>query len=99
MLLDLVFQIGLEPGELLGAEITEPAALQIDDVDEADEVDAVVVEAVPARALGALAVALQIGLAAILVDDVVLAGDAVNCDRSRRIPCRRCRTRPAWKDG
>src|SRR5579863_5522241 len=40
----LALQVSLEPGELLGAEIAETAALQVDDVDEADEVDAVIVE-------------------------------------------------------
>src|SRR6202035_293108 len=44
-------QVGLEPCELLGAEIAQSATLQVDDVDEANEVDAVVVEAVPAGAL------------------------------------------------
>src|ERR1700688_1829314 len=39
-----------------------------------------IVEAVPARALGALAVAFEIGLAAVLIDDVVLAGHPVNLD-------------------
>jgi hypothetical protein len=42
-------------------------------VDKADEVDAMVVEAIPARALGAFAVALQIGLTVLFVDDIVLA--------------------------
>ena len=36
----LVLQVGLEPCELLGAEVAKSAAFQIDDVDEADEVDA-----------------------------------------------------------
>ena len=47
----LALQIRFEPGELLGAEIAEAAALQVDDVDEADEVDTVIVERVPAGAL------------------------------------------------
>src|ERR1700676_3301270 len=76
----LAFQIGLEPGELLGAEIAETAALEVDDVDETYEVDAMIVEAVPTRALRALAVALQIGLAALFIDDVVLAGHPVTLD-------------------
>ena len=56
-------QIVLQPFELLGAEIAEAAGLEIDDVDEADEMHAVGVEAVPAGALGAVAVALAIELA------------------------------------
>ena len=67
-------QVVLQPLELLGAELAEAAGLEVHDVDQADEVHAVVVEAVPAGALGALAVALEIELA-LLVDDVVLAGD------------------------
>ena len=47
----LVLQISLEPGKLLGAKIAETATLEVDDVDETDEVDAMIVEAVPARAL------------------------------------------------
>jgi len=45
-------------------------------------VNAVVVEAIPARALGALAVAFQIGFAALFIDDVVLAGHIMNLDAS-----------------
>ena len=41
-----------------------PPGLRFDDIDQGDEVHAVVVEAVPARALRALAVAVEIGLAA-----------------------------------
>src|ERR1700733_3374851 len=56
-----VLEVSFEPCELLGAEIAESAALQIDDVDEADEVDAGIVVTVPAGALRTLAVAFQIG--------------------------------------
>ena len=73
-----VLQVGLEPRELLGAKVAQTAALQIDDVDKADEVDAVIVVAIPASALRPLAVALQIGLAALFIDDVVLAGHPMN---------------------
>jgi hypothetical protein len=59
-------------------QVAQAAALQIDDVDETDEVDAVIVIAVPAGALRALAVAFEIGLAALFVDDVVLAGHPMN---------------------
>src|SRR6266581_2269563 len=74
----LVLQVGLEPRELLGAKVAQAAALQINDVDETDEVDAVIVIAVPAGALRTLAVAFQIGFAALFIDDVVLAGHKVN---------------------
>ncbi len=40
--------------------------------------DAVIVVAIPASALRPLAVALQIGLAALFIDDVVLAGHPMN---------------------
>ena len=50
----------LQPRELLVPERTEPAGLEIHDIDQADEVDAVLIEAVPARALRALAEPLQI---------------------------------------
>src|SRR3984893_14853233 len=46
-----VLEVGFEPCELLGAQVAESAALQIDDVDEADEVNAVIVVTVPAGAL------------------------------------------------
>ena len=69
----LRLQVVGEPGELLGAEIAHAAGLEIDDVDEADEVHAGLVERIPAGALRALAVALEIGLAVVLVDDVVFA--------------------------
>ena len=35
----LALQVGLEPGELLGAKVAEATALQVDDVDKTDEVD------------------------------------------------------------
>ena len=47
--------------------------MRFDDVDQTDEMHAAVIEAVPARALRALAVALEIALA-VVVEDVVLAG-------------------------
>src|SRR5580704_2796678 len=49
--------VGLQPLELFSAEIAESAGFEVDDIDEADEMHAVGVEAVPARAFGALAVA------------------------------------------
>ena len=71
-------EIVLEPGELFGAEIAEATAFQIDDVDETDEVNAAIIEAVPARTFGALAVAFEVGLAPLFVDDVVLARHVVH---------------------
>ena len=95
----LALQVGLEPGELLGAKVAEATALQVDDVDKTDEVDAVIVERIPARALRSLAVTLEIGLAALFVDDVVLAGNPVDRNAGLTEYCQRYRTRPAWKDG
>ena len=68
----------LQPLELIGSEKAEAAGLQVGHVDEADEVHAALIEAVPAGALGVLAVALEIGLAGPLIDDVVLAGNVVH---------------------
>src|SRR6476646_10156485 len=75
-----VLDIVGEPGELVGPEPSKAAGLEVDHVDEANEVNAVIVEAVPTRALGALAVTGEIGLAQALVDDVMLAGNVVNVD-------------------
>src|SRR4029077_5888982 len=66
-------EVVLEPFELLVAEIAQPAGLEINHVDEADEVHAVGVEAVPADAFGAAAVALAVERHA-FVEHVVLAG-------------------------
>src|SRR3984885_3000039 len=62
-----------EPGELLSAEYTLTAGLEVHHVDESVEREAGVVERIPARALGVLAVALEVELARRLVDEVVLA--------------------------
>src|SRR5690242_2999732 len=75
-----VLDIVGEPGELVRPEPSQAAGLEVDHIDEADEVNAVIVEAVPTRALGALAVAGEIGLAQALVDDVMLAGNVVNVE-------------------
>ena len=72
-------QVVREPRELLSAEIAEPAGLEIDDIDQADEMHAVGVEAVPAGALGAAAVALAIELD-LLVDEIVLARHVVHVE-------------------
>jgi hypothetical protein len=69
----LVLEIVGEPGELVGSEPPEAAGLEVDHVDETDEVHAMVVEAVPTLPLGSFTVAVEIGLAEALVDDVVLA--------------------------
>ena len=64
--------VRLEPGELLVAEDSEALVDALaGDVDQADEVDAVVVEAVPALALGPLAEPLEVLRP--VADDVVLA--------------------------
>ena len=78
----LVVEIVGEPGELVGSEPSEAAGLEVDHVDETDEVHAVVVEAVPTVPLGAFTVAVEIGLAEALVDDVVLAGNLVDVEPS-----------------
>ena len=68
------FQIALEPFQLFRAEQSEPAGFEIDHVHEADEVHAAVVEAVPAVAPRALAVAFEVSRA-IFVQEIVLPGD------------------------
>ncbi len=78
-----VLQIVGEPGELLGAEIAEPAAFEIDDIDEADEMHAGLIEGVPAGAFRPLAVAVEIGLAVVVIDDVVFARDIMRIELRR----------------
>src|SRR5690349_14023758 len=68
---DVVFQ----PLKLFFAEIAEPAGLEVHDIDETDEMDALLVETVPARPTRSLAVAVEIGLALLIVEQVMLAGD------------------------
>ena len=82
----LSLQIVGEPGELLGAEIAHAAGLQIEDIDEADEMRAAVIEGIPALALGELAVAIEIGLAVVLVDDVVFARNVMHVELGARDP-------------
>jgi hypothetical protein len=67
-----------EPGELLGTQHAHGASLQIHDVDERDKMHAVVVERIPTCALAVLAVALEVGLARGLVEEVVLARHIVH---------------------
>ncbi len=64
----------LEPGELLRPQTAEAARLEIEHVDQPDEMRPTVVEAVPPRALGAFAVAVEVALA-IVGQNVVLARD------------------------
>src|SRR5205823_9235857 len=71
----------LEPLELLLAELAELTRLQIHHIDEPDEMHAVGIEAVPAGALGILAVALAIELY-LLVDEIVLARHVVHGETS-----------------
>src|SRR3984957_1383381 len=73
-------QIVGEPGELVGAEIAHAARFEIDDIDEADEMDAGLVEGIPARALGAFAITVEIGFPLGLVDDVMFARHVVNVE-------------------
>ena len=72
-------EVVLQPFELLVAEIAQAAGLEIDDIDEADEVHAVGVEAVPAGALGAAAIALAVELH-VIIEDVVLAGHVMHVE-------------------
>src|SRR4029077_12668846 len=68
------------PGELVRSEPSEAAGLEVNHIDETDEVHAVVVETVPALSLGSFTVAVEIGLAEALVDDVVLARNVVDIE-------------------
>ena len=56
-----------------------PPRLEVDDVDETDEVSAAGIEGIPAGALRALAVAVEIDLA-IVVENVVLAGHVMHIE-------------------
>ena len=69
-----------EPRDLLGAERAKAARLEIEHVHEPDEMHAGVVEAVPAAALRALTVALQIRHS-VVGRDIVLAGHVENAIR------------------
>src|SRR6266851_5710636 len=76
-------EVVFEPFELLGAEIAEPAGLEIDHVDKPDEVHAAGVERIPAGALGALAVALLVELD-LFIEEVVLARHIVHIELGLR---------------
>src|ERR1700756_4979005 len=71
------FQVVFKPFELIGAEISHAAALEIEDVDEPDEMHAVGVERVPTSALGAASVAIDVKLP-IRVEKIVFAGDVMH---------------------
>jgi hypothetical protein len=71
---------------LLIAERTHAARLQIGGIDEAEEMHAAGIERIPAGALCVFAKAAEIGLAIVLVDEVVLAfpaASAASMPRSR----------------
>ena len=73
VLLRKMLHVFLQPLQLFVAEAAQAAGFQVHHVHQPDEVHAVLVEAVPAGALRALAVALAI-LLAVVVQHVVLAG-------------------------
>jgi hypothetical protein len=68
-----------KPSQLLVAERAHAVRFQIGDVDKA-EVHAALIERVPAGALGVLAMAFEIGLAIVLVDNIVLAEDIMDIE-------------------
>src|SRR5262245_23661927 len=72
-----MFYVVLQPSQLLGAQRTQSASLQVHHVHEANEVHAFSVEAVPASALCVSSETREI-LFSIVTDDVVLAGNVKN---------------------
>src|SRR3954454_900191 len=68
---DVVFQ----PFELIFAEIAQTAGLEVHDIDEADVMDTLLVETVPAGAARSLAVAVEVGLALLVVEQIMLPRD------------------------
>src|SRR5271169_4569019 len=68
-----MLHVFLQPFQLLSAKAAQPSRFQIHDVNQPDKMHAILVEAVPARSLGAFPVALQI-LLAVVVEDIMLAG-------------------------
>ena len=88
-----------EPGELIRPRLPMPPP-SIEHVVETDEMRAAVIERIPAPALRTLAVAVEIGLAVILVDDVVLAGNVMRRRAGRaRSSAPRRRIAAALRDG
>src|SRR3984893_13945353 len=76
----LAFEIMRKPSQLLIAERAHAARFEIGDVDKAEEVPAGLIEGKPAGALGVLAIAFEIGLAIVLVDNIVLARHVMNIE-------------------
>src|SRR5579864_3004950 len=64
----------LHPFQLLASQAAQTAGLQVHDVDQSDEMNAFLIKAVPACALGVLAIAFQI-LLAVVADYVMFAGN------------------------
>src|SRR3984957_12130517 len=73
-------QIVFQPLQLLVTERSQAASFQVDDIHQADEMDALLVEAVPPRALCALAIALEI-LFAVVGEHVMFTGHEVDLFR------------------
>ena len=78
------FDVVFQPGKLLRAEIAETAGFQIDDIDEADEVHTIGVEAVPAGTLAAATVAVEIELALIFIEQVMLTRHVMHIETGLR---------------
>ncbi len=76
------FHVALQPFELLRAQPSEPAGLQVEHVHQADEVHALMIEAVPSTARGALAVAREVR-GPVVPEDVVLARNVEGMPRRR----------------
>ena len=70
-------EVFFEPGQLIVAEDTESAGLQVPHIDQPDEVDALEVEAPPAIGGAALAEAVQVRLA-VVDEGIVLARHIVH---------------------
>ena len=69
-----------KPSELLRPEIAHAAGLEVHHIVETDEMDTVLVEGIPACALGVLAVALEIGFERHFVEVIVLARHVVHVE-------------------
>src|ERR1700693_5147582 len=69
-----------KPSQLLGPKHAHATSLEVHYIVETDEMDSVLVEGIPAGALGVLAVPLEIGLDRDLVEIVVLAWHVVHIE-------------------
>src|ERR1700730_10163362 len=76
----LALEVGRKPSQLFIAKRAHAARFQIGDVDKADKVHAALIEGKPAGALGVLAMTFEIGLAIVLVDNIVLARHVMNIE-------------------